>query len=226
MCTAAQARIGRYVNIVQPLSTCKRYELQASNKDWTKMTERTSHGSRFTHLVRPHFDALYGAARRLTSSPSDAEDLVQDVCLKAFESIDELEKIEFRRAWLLKVLYHLFVDRQRAKSRSPVDQADTGVDSFNPEDITRSGLRPDELLDRDARVETVVWAMGILDKDDCSLLALRDIEGYSLDELQDMTGLPTSTIKSRLHRTRSKLGRLLSSEAAQKPQLRIVGGNK
>lgn len=226
MCTAAQARIGRYVNIGQPLSTCKRYELQASNKDWTKMTERTSHGSRFTHLVRPHFDALYGAARRLTSSPSDAEDLVQDVCLKAFESIDELEKIEFRRAWLLKVLYHLFVDRQRAKSRSPVDQADTGVDSFNPEDITRSGLRPDELLDRDARVETVVWAMGILDKDDCSLLALRDIEGYSLDELQDMTGLPTSTIKSRLHRTRSKLGRLLSSEAAQKPQLRIVGGNK
>jgi RNA polymerase sigma-70 factor (ECF subfamily) len=226
MCTAAQARIGRYVNIGQPLSTCERYELQASNKDWTKMTERTSHGSRFTHLVRPHFDALYGAARRLTSSPSDAEDLVQDVCLKAFESIDELEKIEFRRAWLLKVLYHLFVDRQRAKSRSPVDQADTGVDSFNPEDITRSGLRPDELLDRDARVETVVWAMGILDKDDCSLLALRDIEGYSLDELRDMTGLPTSTIKSRLHRTRSKLGRLLSSEAAQKPQLRIVGGNK
>lgn len=226
MCTAAQARIGRYVNIGQPLSTCERYELQASNKDWTKMTERTSHGSRFTHLVRPHFDALYGAARRLTSSPSDAEDLVQDVCLKAFESIDELEKIEFRRAWLLKVLYHLFVDRQRAKSRSPVDQADTGVDSFNPEDITRSGLRPDELLDRDARVETVVWAMGILDKDDCSLLALRDIEGYSLDELQDMTGLPTSTIKSRLHRTRSKLGRLLSSEAAQKPQLRIVGGKK
>ncbi len=226
MCTAAQARIGRYVNIGQPLSTCERYELQASNKDWTKMTERTSHGSRFTHLVRPHFDALYGAARRLTSSPSDAEDLVQDVCLKAFESIDELEKIEFRRAWLLKVLYHLFVDRQRAKSRSPVDQADTGVDSFNPEDITRSGLRPDELLDRDARVETVVWAMGILDKDDCSLLALRDIEGYSLEELRDMTGLPTSTIKSRLHRTRSKLGRLLSSEAAQKPQLRIVGGNK
>lgn len=226
MCTAAQARIGRYVNIGQPLSTCERYELQASNKDWTKMTERTSHGSRFTHLVRPHFDALYGAARRLTSSPSDAEDLVQDVCLKAFESIDELEKIEFRRAWLLKVLYHLFVDRQRAKSRSPVDQADTGVDSFNPEDITRSGLRPDELLDRDARVETVVWAMGILDKDDCSLLALRDIEGYSLEELRDMTGLPTSTIKSRLHRTRSKLGRLLSSEAAQKPQLRIVGGKK
>lgn len=226
MCTAAQARIGRYVNIGQPLSTCERYELQASNKDWTKMTERTSHGSRFTHLVRPHFDALYGAARRLTSSPSDAEDLVQDVCLKAFESIDELEKIEFRRAWLLKVLYHLFVDRQRAKSRSPVDQADTGVDSFNPEDITRSGLRPDELLDRDARVETVVWAMGILDKDDCSLLALHSIEGYSLEELRDMTGLPTSTIKSRLHRTRSKLGRLLSSEAAQKPQLRIVGGKK
>ena len=70
---------------------------------------------------------LYGAARRLTSSPSDAEDLVQDVCLKAFESIDELERIEFRRAWLLRFLYHKFVDRRRNRSRSPVDQADTGA---------------------------------------------------------------------------------------------------
>jgi RNA polymerase sigma-70 factor (ECF subfamily) len=68
------------------------------------MSEYDSAKSRFTSLVQEHFSALYGAARRLTSSPSDAEDLVQDVCLKAFESIDELERIEFRRAWLLKVI--------------------------------------------------------------------------------------------------------------------------
>jgi len=190
------------------------------------MSERDSAKSRFTSLVQPHFSALYGAARRLTSLPSDAEDLVQDVCLKAFESIDELERIEFRRAWLLKVLYHKFVDRRRTMSRSPVDQADTGADSLDPELLARSEARPDERLEQDASIDRITRAMGILDKDDCSLLALHDIEGYSLEELQQVTGLKIGTIKSRLYRIRSKLGRLLSSEAMQQPVLRIVGGKK
>ena len=190
------------------------------------MSEHDSAKSRFTSLVQPHFSALYGAARRLMSTPSDAEDLVQDVCLKAFESIDELERIEFRRAWLLKVLYHKFVDRRRSLSRSPVDQAETGADSLDPEQIDRCEIRPDEQLDRDARIAQVTRAMGILNKEDCSLLALHDIEGYSLDELGQLTGLKTGTIKSRLYRVRSKLGRLLSSEALQQPILTIVGGKK
>ena len=186
------------------------------------MRWRTSATRRFAALVQPHFDALYGAARRLALTPSDAEDLVQDVCLKAFESIDELENIEFRRAWLLKVLYHKFVDRQRAKARSPVDQADTGAESFNPEGLAWSEPRPDELADKDAQAAVIIRAMGILGEKDCSLLALRDIEEYSLQELQALTGMPTSTLKSRLHRTRSKLGRLLSNKELQKPVLRVV----
>jgi RNA polymerase sigma-70 factor (ECF subfamily) len=190
------------------------------------MSEVDSAKSRFVSLVQPHFPALYGAARRLMSVPSDAEDLVQDVCLKAFESIDELERIEFRRAWLLKVLYHKFVDRRRDISRSPVDQADTGADSFDPEQIDRREIRPDEQIDQDARIAQIVRAMGILNRDDCSLLALHDIEGYSLEELQQLTGLKAGTIKSRLYRTRSKLGRLLSSEELRKPVLRIVGSNE
>jgi RNA polymerase sigma-70 factor (ECF subfamily) len=68
--------------------------------------------------------------------------------------------------------------------------------------------------------------MGILNEEDCSLLALRDIEEYSLEELHELTGLPTGTIKSRLHRTRTRLGRLLSNKELQKPVLRVVGGKK
>jgi len=54
-----------------------------------------SRNTRFEALLRPHFDALYAAARRMTLSPDDAEDLVQDVALKAFEELDVLEQIEF-----------------------------------------------------------------------------------------------------------------------------------
>ena len=189
------------------------------------MTSRADN-SRFSDLVRPHFDALFAAARRLTVCAADAEDLVQDVCMKAHQHIEELETIEFRRAWLLKMLYHRFIDIQRARERSPVDLADTGADSHDPENIIPDGSRPDDLVEREMRVDKIIRAMSILNSEASSLLALHDIEGFSLRELRKLTGLPEGTIKSRLHRTRSRLGRLLSNEAIQKPVLTVVGSKQ
>lgn len=189
------------------------------------MTSRADN-SRFSDLVRPHFDALFAAARRLTVCAADAEDLVQDVCLKAHLHIEELETIEFRRAWLLKMLYHRFIDIQRTRERSPVDMADTGADSHDPENIIPDESRPDDLVEREMRVDKIIRAMSILNSEASSLLALHDIEGFSLRELRKLTGLPEGTIKSRLHRTRSRLGRLLSNEAIQKPVLTVVGSKQ
>ena len=194
--------------------------------DVARMSKRRSDNTRFAEIVRPHFDALFAAARRLTASAADAEDLVQDVCLKAHLRIDELEKIEFRRAWLLKILYHRFIDVQRARDRSPVDMSDTGTDSNDPDRLSPSGTRPDELVEQEIHVERIVRAMRILNNEATSLLALHDIEGFSLAEISELTGLPIGTIKSRLHRTRQKLGRLLSSGAIAKPVLTVVGGKK
>jgi RNA polymerase sigma-70 factor (ECF subfamily) len=194
--------------------------------DVAGMSWRRTDNSRFAELVRPHFDVLFAAARRLTASPADAEDLVQDVCLKAHLRIDELEKIEFPRAWLLKMLYHRFIDIQRSRGRSPVDMAETGTDSNDPDRLSPAGTRPDELVEREMRIDTIVRAMGILNSEATSLLALHDIEGFSLAEIRELTGLPEGTIKSRLHRTREKLGRLLSNEAIAKPVLTVVGGKK
>lgn len=190
------------------------------------MSSRRIDNSRFTELVRPHFDALFAAARRLTVSVADAEDLVQDVCLKAHLRMDEFETIEYQRAWLLKILYHRFIDIQRTRDRSPVDMADTGADSHDPDIMAREESRPEDLVEREMRVDKIIRAMSILNSEASSLLALHDIEGFSLRELRTMTGLPEGTIKSRLHRTRSRLGRLLSNEAIQKPVLTVVGSKK
>ena len=182
--------------------------------------------NRFTELMQPHFDALYMAALRMTRSAADAEDLVQDVCLKAHMHIDELEKVEYQRAWLLKILYHRFIDIQRTRERSPVDMAETGADSNDPDFLGRDGSKPDDLVEREKRLETIFRAMEILGHEASSLLALHDIEGFSLEELRQVTGLPEGTLKSRLHRTRSRLGRLLSNQDIHKPVLTVVGGKK
>ena len=183
-----------------------------------------SRKNRFEALLRPHFDALYAAARRMTLSPVDAEDLVQDVALKAFEKLDELERIEFPRAWLLKVMYNKFIDELRSSKRSAVEQAATGVDSEEPDDYERSDWLPEEMLDREIRITRILMAMKRLDAESAALVALRDLEGLTIAELEKMTGSPSGTIKSKLHRSRARLGRLLSSDEVLKPELKAVGG--
>jgi RNA polymerase sigma-70 factor (ECF subfamily) len=178
---------------------------------------------RFETLLKPHFDALYAAARRMTLSPVDAEDLVQEVAMRAYERLDELERIEYPRAWLLKVMYHRFVDMKRSAGRSPVDQAATGTDSMEPEDDVRSDWLPDEALDREIRITRILMAMRRLDDESAALVALRDIEGLSIAELEKLTGSPGGTIKAKLHRTRARLGRLLANDPALKPELKAVG---
>jgi len=179
---------------------------------------------RFATLIQPHFDALYKAARRMTMSSHDAEDLVQEVCIKAFERLDELEGIDYAYAWLLRVMYNRFIDNQRRGSRSPVDIAPTGVESSEPDILQSSSAKPEDLVDREQNVERVLRAMRCLDADDCALIGMRDVEGFSINDLSELTGMPAGTIKSRLHRTRAKLGRLLSNDAVTQPRLKVVGG--
>jgi RNA polymerase sigma factor (sigma-70 family) len=178
----------------------------------------------FEGLLRPHFEALYSAARRMALSQVDAEDLVQEVCIKVFLRFDEFKKIEYRRAWLLKMLYHQFIDLHRSNQRSPVGNSDTGVDSVEPEKIAESEWQPEQMVDRDIRIAQVLRAMKCLSQEHCALVALHDIEGLTLEELHKLTGHPVGTIKSLLHRTRVKLGRLLANESILKPQLKAVGG--
>ena len=189
-----------------------------------KFRNRKSSSARFEMLVRPYFDALYAAARRLTGSAADAEDLVQEVCMKAYLNLDDLERIEHKRAWLLRVLYNLFVDDQRKQQRSPVHIAASTGDTDEMELRDHENLQPDQQVDRMLRVDIILRAMALLDKEQCALLAMHDIEGLSLEELHEITNLPIGTIKSRLFRTRAKLGRLLKNNSDVRPELKIVGG--
>lgn len=189
------------------------------------MSETTTRGGRetdqkrFERLIQPYFDVLYRAASRLTSHRQDAEDLVQEVCMRAYVRLDDLETIEHRQAWLLRVLYNVFIDDRRRDRRSPtagsqpVDELDLPGDA---------ALQPDVAADRMISLDMLWSAMNILNREHCALLALHDIDGYTLDELSSITGLSESNIKSRLHRTRIKLGRLLSREDSGRPHLTLV----
>lgn len=182
-----------------------------------------SSSDRFEAIIRPHFDALYGSARRFAKNDSDAEDLVQDVCLKAFSHIDKFEQIEHKRAWLLRILYHTFIDMRRNQNRDPTH---IGVSIDEDDQIpiaAEAAMQPDEQTERMMRIERLLAAMALLDKELCTMLALHDVEGLTIEELSVLTNLPQGTIKSRLFRTRAKLGRLLQNKQIGRSKLRVVG---
>lgn len=166
-----------------------------------------SAAQRFEALVRPHYELLYRAAYRLTRSVHDAEDLAQEVCVRAYPRLEELAGLENPRGWLLCVMQRLFIDQTRRYERSHVESAAGAEDAF-VSDAPDIPEQADEAL-RKQRLDRAWQRLG---KEQRALLALHDIEGYSLAELTQMTGIKEGTLKSRLHRARVKLGRLLKRD--------------
>lgn len=163
---------------------------------------------RFEALVRPHYAVLYRTAYRLTRSVHDAEDLVQEVCVRAYPRLDELAQLDNPRAWLTCVMQRMFIDSTRRYERSHVESLET----TRQESLVSEAPGLAEQTDEAQKSRRLDQAWQRLDKDQRTLLALHDIEGYSLAELTDMTGLKEGTLKSRLHRARVKLGKLLRHE--------------
>src|SRR5262249_1400003 len=100
----------------------------------------------FARLIAPHAEALFRAAYRLTGNRADAEDLVQDVCVRAFANLRTLEALDRPKAWLLKIQYRVFIDGARRRRRSPLrataEDLDASCASSDPtlEEIAEGSL--------------------------------------------------------------------------------------
>jgi RNA polymerase sigma factor (sigma-70 family) len=164
--------------------------------------------ARFAALVQPHYEVLYRVAYRFTRSVHDAEDLAQEVCVRAYPRLDELERLEQPRGWLLRVLYRLFVDSMRRYERKHV----APIDDIDPDSLVCDRPGPAEETERALERRRLSRAWQHLDQEQRALLSLHDVEGYSLAELKELTGLKDGTLKSRLHRARVRLGKLMQRD--------------
>lgn len=170
---------------------------------------RQSEHERFEALMQPHLQPLYKLAFRFTGQRTDAEDLVQDVVVKLYPRLQEMQKIEQLRPWLARVLYRHFVDRVRSKQRSPlhlVGDDDTVLDEHEDETSDPAGNTEATLLQ-----DRLQSALNQLNEDQHALVILHDVEGYTLNEIHIMQDVSIGTLKSRLNRARSRLRELLKN---------------
>jgi RNA polymerase sigma-70 factor (ECF subfamily) len=166
----------------------------------------------FERLVRPHFDRLYRLAWRLAGSKAEAEDLFQELLLKAFGMLDALVAVDRPGPWLCRVMYNLFVDERRRFARHRMRIVEEG-------ELTGDGLAgmpgPSDPERDNQRLETIQRldrAIAMLSDEHRIVVILHDSEGYKITEIQDLTGVPAGTVKSRLHRARARLREILEND--------------
>ncbi|GAB2894015.1 RNA polymerase sigma factor [Microbulbifer echini] len=168
----------------------------------SKLLLRRSSGARFAEFVHPHIRQLYRMAYRWTRNREEAEDLVQDVLASLLARSVALEKIERLGPWLIKVLYHRYVDLYRRRRISPIDS------EVDWQEAAGSVFEEEPY----ARVETqrlLLQALSTLEAGWRDAVLLHDVEGYSVLEVSDILDVNVGTVKSRLHRAHKKLKKIL-----------------
>lgn len=165
--------------------------------------------SSFTALVRPHLERLYRLAYRLTQHREDAQDLVQDVLLKLHPQVDKLAEVDSVSTWLNRVLYNQFIDNQRRYARRRMRIVEHADYSADPDIAQAEQASTEDLVDGEFTITRVQAALEQLSDDHKLIINLHDVEGYTLTEIAEITGVPHGTLKSRRQRARERLQFLL-----------------
>ena len=167
----------------------------------------------------PYLEQLYATGLRLTRSPSDAEDLVQDTLLKAYRNYDRFEAGTNMKAWLLKILTNTFINRYRRKVRERKVFDGVHAKPVGEGVMSRAAMRglsrPVEDAERRILAGEIQKAIDELPEDYRMMILLADVQELAYKEIAEVLGCPIGTVMSRLHRARKLLQRSLLQQALQ-----------
>jgi RNA polymerase sigma-70 factor (ECF subfamily) len=169
--------------------------------------------AQFEQLVLPHLDAAYNLARWLTRDAHDAEDVVQEACLRALRYVASLNRGS-ARAWFLTIVRHAFYDWCRRNRPTEIAHDDgTAVDNA----VDPDAIDPADAVIRAAQTRALADAIAALPLPFREVLILRELESLSYKEIAHVAGIPIGTVMSRLARARSLLQRSPSLRSATTP---------
>ena len=159
----------------------------------------------FDTTVLPHLDAAFNYARWLTRNDADAEDVVQDACVRAMRFFSSLRDDD-ARAWLFAIVRNTWYSRVARRSPAAETASDGAADERQDE-----ALDPEEQLMQQHTVLRVRAALEQLPVDFREVVVLREIEGLSYKEIAAVVGVPIGTVMSRLARGRERLVGVLAT---------------
>lgn len=167
---------------------------------------------RFALAVLPHVDAAYNLARWLAGNTQDADDIVQEACLRAFRLFGGFRGAD-GRPWLLAIVRNTWYSECARRKQAPAQPWDEAFDTTD-DDTTGYGIDPAALLARVDDVRRVQAALAQLPVPHREVIVLRELEELPYRDIAVIIEAPIGTVMSRLARARQQLARLLTEDGA------------
>lgn len=178
---------------------------------------RGGDGRAFEELAREAEAGLYRHVLRIVGTPAEAEDVVQDAFISAWRSVGAFQGGSFR-AWLFRIATNRSIDLIRARRRRgelPLEPPD-GAEIEWAEPVAE-GPDPVEIASRGEALAVVEEALGGVPAEQRAALLLRDVEGFSYEEIARITAVEVGTVKSRIHRARTAVRNVLMQRGWKGP---------
>jgi RNA polymerase sigma-70 factor (ECF subfamily) len=160
--------------------------------------------------VTENMDALYGYAMMLTRNRSEAEDLVQETCVRAIRAIRYLRTDSNVKSWMLTILRNTWLNQLR-KQRTTPNLVELDADEITTNVVVEPSKGPHALYVSKLESEQVREAIQQLPMDFREIILLREYEELSYQEIANVLDCPVGTVMSRLARARAKLRALLTA---------------
>jgi RNA polymerase sigma-70 factor (ECF subfamily) len=164
----------------------------------------------FEAQMLPHLDSLYRSAYSMTRNSGDADDLVQDTYLRAFQFFDQFQGGTNSRAWLFRIMTNLYINTYRKRMREPERVSYDEMEDFYlynrlanaPGGSGGSSESPETEVVQKVQIEAIQEAIAQLPEEYRATLILADLNEFSYQEISDMLQIPLGTVRSRLSRGR------------------------
>jgi RNA polymerase sigma-70 factor (ECF subfamily) len=167
--------------------------------------------ARFEDIVLPHLDPAYNLARWLVRNEDDAQDRVQDACLRAFQFFDGFHGLN-PRAWFLTIVRNsCYTLLEQNRIRQKTTEFDEELHTIE------DGLDPSALALKSGEVELLQQSLQELPAQYREIIVLRDLEEFSYKEIAEVINIPLGTVMSRLARARERLKRILRDRLKENP---------
>jgi RNA polymerase sigma-70 factor (ECF subfamily) len=166
----------------------------------------------FGELVCRYQDRLFNTVCRLLDNAEDAQDVVQDAFLNAYQSLDSFKGDSQFYTWLYRIAFNTAISHKR-KQRVVLSLHNPRADGADVDPIDASEFsQPEHALQRAEEERRIQQALNRLSPEHRAVLIMKDMEGQKYETMAEVLEVPIGTIRSRLHRARLELRELLHQE--------------
>jgi RNA polymerase sigma-70 factor, ECF subfamily len=189
-------------------------ETTPDTQEARRLAEEARDRVRFEEDALALSDQVYRVARHLVGSREEAEDLMQETYARAFRSWRSFQPGTNLRAWLLRILTNLNIDRGRRLQRTPDMQPLEETDYYLADKLEEAGgpITDEERVDERLSQDSIVDALAAVPHDFRDVIVLVDLGDFSYADAAQILDIPIGTVMSRLHRGR----RILKTQLADR----------